>query len=194
MTHTAAPCDAPWWRRPPVWFIAVAAVLLLVFLVVEAGGKAPARPYGTFLDQLEAGNVASVTFEGTEIHGRFKMPVTETTANGTSQRDVFRSRLPDFGDPALIAELRKQRVVIDVAQPSPWTWLLGRVPWPMLAILTVALVAGIARMVRGGPVGPVPAGPAMAGHPMIGLLSGLFARQRSEAPPAASDREGPASR
>jgi hypothetical protein len=193
MTHTAASCDVAWWRRPPVWFIGLAVVLLVGYMAIEVGGKTPATPYGTFLDQLEAGNVASVTFEGTEIHGRFKTPVGEAIGNGAAQRDMFRTRLPDFGDPALVAELRKQRVAIDVAQPSPWTWLLVHVPWPMLVILAVALVAGIGRMVRGGPVGPVPAGPAM-GHPMIGLLSGLFARQRSVAPPAASDREGPASR
>lgn len=193
MTHTAAPCDVPWWRRPPVWLFTLAAVLLLAFIAIEVGAKAPATPYGVFLDQLEAGNVASVTFEGIEIHGRFKSPVGEATANGAMQRDVFRSRLPDFGDPALIAELRKQRVAIDVAQPSPWTWLLGHVPLPMIVILAVALVAGIGRMVRRGPVGPVPAGPAM-GHPMISLLSGLFARQRSEAAPPTHDREGTKSR
>jgi hypothetical protein len=192
MTHTAASGDVPWWRRPPVWFIGLAVVLLLAYIAIEVGGKAPATPYGTFLDQLEAGNVASVTFEGTEIHGRFKAPVGEATPNGAAQRDVFRSRLPDFGDRALIAELRRQRVAIDVAQPSPWTWLLGHVPLPMIVILAVALVAGIGRMVQGGPAGTGPTGPAM-GHPMVGLLSGLFARQRSEAPSGTPDREGPAS-
>lgn len=57
----------------------------------------------------------------------------------------------------------------------------------------LAILFGIGRMVRRGPVGPVPAGPAM-GHPMIGLLSGLFARQRSEAAPPTHDREGTKSR
>jgi hypothetical protein len=193
MTHTVAPCGRAWWQRPPVWFIAIAALLLIAFIVVEVSGKAPSTPYGAFLDQLDAGNVASVTFEGTEIRGRFKRPVGDATANGPAQRDVFRSRIPDFGDPALIPELRKRHVAIDVAQPSPWAWLLGRVPWPMLAILAVVLVAGIARLVRGGPIGPAPAGPPMPAHPMIGLLSALFARQRSERAPA-PDREGPASR
>jgi hypothetical protein len=192
MTHTIAPCHRPWWQRPPVWFIAIATVLIVAFLAVEMGGKAPATPYGTFLDQLDAGNVASVTFEGTEIHGRFKHPVGEATADGAAQRDVFRSRVPDFGDPALISRPRAQGVAIDVAQPSPWTWLLGRVPFPMLVILAVVLVAAIARMVRGGQVGPAPAGPAMPTHPMIGLLSGLFARQRAAEP--VPDRDAPATR
>jgi hypothetical protein len=194
MTHTIAPCDRPWWQRPPVWFIAIAAVLIVAFLAVEMGGKAPATPYGAFLDQLEAGNVASVTFEGTEVRGRFKRPVGNATANGAAPQDVFRSRVPDFGDPALIPKLRAQGVAIDVAQPSAWTWLLGRVPFPMLVILAVLLVAGIARLVRGGRVAPAPAGPGMPTHPMIGLLSGLFARQRAAEPAPAPDRDGPATR
>jgi hypothetical protein len=62
----------------------------------------------------------------------------------------------------------------------------------MLVILAVVLVAGVARMVRGGPVGPRPAGPGMPAHPMIGLLSGLFARQRPAEPTPLPDRERPA--
>jgi hypothetical protein len=197
MTHTLAPCDRPWWKRPPTWFIALAVVLLIVFLAVELGGKAlQATPYGTFLDQLDAGNVASVTFEGNEVKGRFKRPVGDTTDNGVVQRDVFRSRVPDFGDPALIPELRRQRVAIDVTAPSPWTWLLGRVPWPMLAFLAVMLVAGLARMLRGGPAVPGPAGSAMPVHGMgpFGLLAGLFAKERAAPEPVRQEGDQPRSR
>jgi hypothetical protein len=191
MTHAIGHCDRPWWKRPPTWFIAIVALLLLIFAVVEIDGRAPAMPYGTFLDQLGAGNVASVTFQGTEISGRFKHPVGETKSGGAAQRDAFHSRIPDFGDPALIPELRKQRVVIDVATPSPWAWLLGRVPWPMLVILVVVLLAGVVRMVRGGRVGPGSTAPGMPAHPMISLLSGLFAKQRGAGPEPERDSEGP---
>lgn len=189
MTHAIGHCNRPWWMRPPVWFIATAALLLLVFVVLEMGGREPVTPYGTFLDQVDAGNVASVTFQATDIHGRFKRPVGDATSGGAVQRELFRSRVPDFGDPALIPELRRQRVVIDVASPSPWTWLLGRVPWPMFVILAVVLAAAFARMLRGGQVGPGSAGPAMPTHPMIGLLSGLFAKQRSAPHPATQEGE-----
>jgi hypothetical protein len=196
MTQAIAHCERPWWKRPPTWFIGIAALLLLVFAVVEIGGRAPATPYGTFLDQLAAGNVVSVTFQGTEINGRFKQPVGDATSSGAAQRDVFRSRVPDIGDPALIPELRKQHVVIDVTAPSPWTWLLGRVPWPMLAILAVMLIAAFTRLLRGGPVVSGSAGSAIPGHGMgpMGLLAGLFARQRTTEQPATGDSEVPKSR
>jgi ATP-dependent Zn protease len=171
-------CDRPWWKRPPVWFIAIAAVVLLIVVgvEVETAGKAPPTPYSAFLDQLEAGNVASVTFQGTEIHGRFKRPAD------SAQRDAFSTRVPDFGDPALIPELRKQRVAIEVGAPSPWTSVLARIPWPMLVLLGVVLIAGLVRLVRGGKAPPGPA-VSMPAHGMIGLVSGLFRRQPAASPP-----------
>ena len=183
MPHDMKHCDRPWWKRPPLWFIAIAAVLLLIAVAVEieTAGKAPPMPYGGFLDQLEAGKVASVTFQGTEIHGRFKRP-----PDG-AQRDTFSTRAPDFGDPALIPELRKQHVAIDVGAPSRWTSLLARIPWPMLAFLGVVLIAGLVRLARGAKAQPG-AAVSMPAHGMMGLVSGLFGKQ----PPAASPptREG----
>lgn len=166
-------CDRPWWKRPPFWFIAIAALIILAVFAIEQINQRPAMPYGTFLDQVEAGNVASVGFQGTQITGRFK------------QGDSFRSRVPDFGDRSLIPELRKQHVAIDVTSPSAWGWLLGRVPWPMLIVLGALLVAGLVRMLRGGKAQPGSAAPTLPAHGMMGLVSGLLAkRQRPASPPA----------
>ena len=158
MTHTAQDCQRPWRKRPLVWFIAIAAMLLFVVVAAEQTDKPTVTPYSAFVDQVDAGNVASVTFQGTVVHGRFKRPLDNA-------RDVaFLSRIPDFGDPTLIPELRKQRVVIEVTSPSTWSWLLGSVPWPMLIIVGAMLVAGLIRFLRGGtpqaesatPVRPMP--------------------------------------
>ena len=77
MTDAAEHCQRPWWKRPPVWFIAIAAVSLLIVVAIEFAptGKQTAMPYSTFLDQVDAGNIASVTFQGTEIIGHFKRPL-----------------------------------------------------------------------------------------------------------------------
>jgi ATP-dependent Zn protease len=177
-----------------VWFIGIAAVLiLLAVVIVGAEGPAP-MPYSAFFDQLEAGNVASVTFQGMQISGRFKRPLDGTLSTGTTQRDSFSTRVPDVGDSALMPELRKQRVAIDVSVPSAWTWLLGRVPWPLLLIFGAMIVAGIVRLVRGG---KAQSGSAMSVHPMqgmMGLLSGLFGKQQQAASPPSPDRGEPKSR
>lgn len=178
MTHATAHCPRPWWKRPPVWFIAIVAVVLLSVAVFEHIDKPAPMPYGTFLDQVEAGKVASVTFQGTEIIGRFKRPVDNAVSNGMAPSDAFRSRIPDFGDPTLVPALRKQHVAIDVASPSAWAWLLGRVPWPMLIVVGAMLVIGFIKLMRGGKTPSGAAASTLPVHGMPGLVSGLFAKQR----------------
>jgi ATP-dependent Zn protease len=183
-------CDRPWWKRPPVWFIAAAVALALAIGIgseIETTGKSAATSYSVFLDQLEADNVLSVAIQGTEIRGRFKKALKN------AQQDAFSTRMPDFGDPALIAELRKQHVAIDVIAPSPWASVLARVPWPMLAFLGVVLVAAAVRMLRGGKARPGPTA-SMPAHGMMGLVSGLFAKKDDAASPTARDSDETKSR
>ena len=193
MTDGAVHCQRPWWKRPPVWFIAIAALAaLLISLAVELGpsAKLTRMSYSAFLDQLDAGNIASVTFQGTNIDGHFKRALE------AAQGDAFRTRVPDVGDPTLMPALRRQYVAIDVTLPSAWTWLLGSVPWPMLLFVGAMLIAAIARILRGATVGSDSTGPAMPaqGMGMIGLLSGLFAKQRSAPHPARGESDRPNNR
>jgi FtsH-like protein len=161
-----------WWRTSKIWWlIAILAVLTLLIVVVmaKAGGPAP-LPYSTFLDQLEAGNVASVTFQGTAINGRFNHPLDST------HPDTFSSRVPDFGDATLIPELRRQHVVINVTSSWDWTSLLTHLPWPMVLVLGVAVVAGLVGLLRGG---KTPSGSMTGMHPMQAIMApvmGLFAK------------------
>jgi hypothetical protein len=173
-----------------VWLsalLAAAVILLIVVTVMELDRPAP-MSYSAFFDQLEAGNVASVTLRGTEATGRFKRPVDSTVPTGTAQRDTFISRIPDVGDPALVPELRKQRVVIDVNPPSLWTWLLGRVPWPMLLFVGAMIVAGLARVLRRG-ARSGPAASVFPGQGMIGLLTGLVTGRSLRKTPPTDDGE-----
>jgi ATP-dependent Zn protease len=176
VTNQVEHCQRAWWKRPPVWFIVGAAVLALgISVVIEETGRRAPTSYGAFLDQLEAGNVASVTFQGTQINGRFNHPLEK------AQTEAFSTQVPEFGDPTLIPELRKQRVVIDVQSSSSWTSLLARLPWPMVLFVGAALIAGLVRLVRGG---KAQAGSATPMHGMMGLVSGLFGRpQQAESPP-----------
>lgn len=194
MAHAMQHCDRPWWKRPPVWFVAIAAAVLLGVAVIEQTGKPAPIPYSAFLDQVEAGNVASVTFQGLEIDGRLKPPPDNSPSGGTAPGQSFRSLVPDVGDPTLIPALRKQHVVIDVAAPSAWSWLLGRVPWPMLIVVGVVLVAGFVRLVRGGKAPSGSAVPALPAHGMMGLVSRLFAKQPPDEGRPTRDADEPKSR
>jgi hypothetical protein len=192
MTVTSVHCHRPLWKRPPFWFVVIAALVALGIGIAweEAARKAP-MPYGTFLDQLEAGNIASVTFRGMQVDGSLKHALNDAAANSAAQRNTFRSHVPDFGDPTLLAELRKQHVAIDVASSSSWTRLLAGLPWPMLLFIGIALVAGLIRLMRGG---KAQSGADLPTHPMqgvIGLVSGLFGKQQQAANPPTHDGSGP---
>jgi ATP-dependent Zn protease len=188
MTPAMEHCQRPWWKRPPVWFIAILVVALVGVAVVEQTGKQPPMSYSIFLDQVDAGNVANAIFNGTEISGSLKHPLENASSDGKAPSDVFRTRVPDIGDPTLVPALHRQHVVITVASPSGWAWLLARLPWPMLIIIGAVLIAGLVRVVRGKKAQPGSAASSMPMHGMIGLVTGLFTRS----PPgeSSSAREG----
>jgi cell division protease FtsH len=194
MADTPVHCHRPLWKRPPFWFIIIAAVLALgIGIAMEESARRAPMPYGAFLDQVEAGNIASVTFRGTQIDGSLKHALADAASNGTAQGNTFRSHVPDFGDPTLLAELRKQHVVIDVASSSSWTRLFAGLPLPMLLFIGVALIAGLIRYLRGG---KAQSGAAIPTHPMqgmIGLVSGLFGKRQQAAEPPKHDRGEPKS-
>ena len=169
-------CQRPWWKRPPVWVLAVILLGALAYVVAKEAGRPAPMPYGVFLDQLVAGNVASATFNGTEINGRFKHPLSAGLPTGTTQRDSYRSRVPDFGDPELIPELRKEHVAIDVRSPSQWASLLARLPWPMLVFVALILIVALVRIVRGPKAGSGPPMPMRPGAGIVRLVSGLFGK------------------
>jgi ATP-dependent Zn protease len=183
-------CDRPWWKRPPVWFIAI-AVVLLVATAIEHGDAQTQMAYSAFLDQVEAGNVASVTFQGTEITGRFKQPAAASPATGARPNETFRSRVPDVGDPGLIPVLRRQHAAIAVTSPTAWSTLLGHLPWPMLILVGAMLIVGLVRLVRGGQAPSGQAAPMVPMHGMMGFVAGLFAKRHPADDPATRDSDEP---
>ncbi len=184
---------APWWRSHKAWWVAGIVVLLamLVGFIIEEAGRPPLTPYGGFLDQLDADNIAAVTFRGMEISGRFRRPIASASSSDAIPRDAFSSRVPDFGDPALIPELRKHHVAIDVAAASRWTSLLAGLPWPMLLLLGAAGIATLVRLVRGG---KAQSQSATTLHPMQAVLayvSRLLANPAAAAKPVAREDNEP---
>lgn len=178
MTEPTQHCQRPWWKRPPVWFLGIVLLGVLAYFVAKQVDRPAPMPYGAFLNQVDAGNVASATFDGTEIDGHFKHALRSGIDSGTSRRDIYHTRVPVFGDPELIPELRKERVAIDVSAPSQWTSVLARLPWPLLLFLAVALIAAVVRIVRGPNARSGAALPMRPGAGIIGLASSLFGKPR----------------
>jgi hypothetical protein len=148
-----------WYRRPAMWIGVVVLAAGAAAGVFEMGSRPAAIRYSDFLDQLDADNVASVSFAGTQIDGTFKQPIAQAPAKNATSVTVFRSRVPDIGDPTLFTELRANHVPFAVAS-SHWFGLGGAtilgiigaflLAKPMLLLVAAAFVAGLVRVARGG--------------------------------------------
>ncbi len=106
------------------WLLLLAALFVFNLLIFNALTRPEPRipvPYTTFIAQVRAGNVASVTATGDTIQGEFKTPVPspdDPTVTATS----FRTERPTFATDDLLTLLQSQGVVVNAEpadQPPP---------------------------------------------------------------------------
>jgi cell division protease FtsH len=111
--------------RFPIWVAWILALLVINYWVASRAMRTTTRiqvPYSpVFLQQVEAGNVASIRSKGTAVQGTFTKP---ESYNGSKETTEFKTEIPAFADTnALSALLEKNKVVIN-AQPlssgTPW--------------------------------------------------------------------------
>ena len=109
-------------------------------------------PYSTFYQQVQAGNVKSVTFQGQDATGEFKQPVTVTdTSSGTSKTGTsFHFTQLTNGDPNLTTLLNKYHVSYSAKPPADNNTLINVLinflPW----ILIIGVFFFIARRATQG--------------------------------------------
>ena len=119
--------------KPKIGRRELGALLLLLainwtFVLLFYSGAARQRvtiPYSpTFLAQVQAGNVTTVTAQDAAVQGTLKRairyPARDKNAKATTQ---FSTRVPDFADTKALDTLLKQKGVVVTAKPPPGT------PW-----------------------------------------------------------------
>ena len=104
----------PRWTSWLLWL--VLAILALIWLLPsflgQGGSSNEAVTYTTFLAQVNANNVRSVTITDYTVTGVFKAPVP--SSDGTTKSTQFTTTVPQFGNADLIALLQAHHVAIDV--------------------------------------------------------------------------------
>jgi cell division protease FtsH len=106
----------PFWRSRGFW-IYVVALLVLNYLFSTFITSGPTRitvPYTTFVEQVTAGNVKSITAQSNSIQGEFKRPVTSGSQSGT----LFQTERPVFAQDNLGTLLQEQNVPITATAPG----------------------------------------------------------------------------
>ena len=100
------------------WVIWIVGLLALNYWTASRATEAPSRvrvPYSPFfLQQVDAGHVASITTKGTAVQGNFKKAERYGDSKPTTR---FRTEIPTFANTDdLSSRLAKQKVVVN-AQP-----------------------------------------------------------------------------
>ncbi|MBE7548610.1 ATP-dependent zinc metalloprotease FtsH [Candidatus Kuenenia stuttgartiensis] len=111
--------------------------------------------YSQFLEQLDAGNISSVTIKKLHIAGQFyneALIPLHKDQEPTSVKD-FKTQLPTFQGEGLIEKLRSRRVEIRVESSEEgsffWQFLIGILPWVIIIGVWMLVMRG-ARQVGGG--------------------------------------------
>src|SRR6266536_4864765 len=110
----------PTWTNLLTWLILIAFFVFAWFLpsllgkVGTQGNETVS--YSTFIGQVNANNVQSVTISDYTVTGVFKSPVL--SADGTMKSTQFTTTVPQFGNNILIALLQEHHVAITAQPPG----------------------------------------------------------------------------
>jgi cell division protease FtsH len=141
-----APAPRPWFRPSPRW-IAFFLVLLAFNIFITSRAMEPESrvrvPYSPFfLNQVTAGNVESITSQGTDLQGAFTKELRYEDSDPTTR---FRTEIPSFADTDELSRLLQSNDVTVNAEPldtgAPWwqTILFSFGPVILLVLLFVLL-------------------------------------------------------
>src|SRR2546421_9491948 len=146
-----SPRRLSFWLR---WLLLVFLINLffyapLLFGLLSAPSTTINLSYSRFLQQVEQGNVTSVTINSDDsVTGTFKTPVRQTTtgaANGSVAATQFTTLIPATGDPNLLPLLEKKGVEINaqIVQPPWWQTALGLLlnALPLLLLLYIGAMS-----------------------------------------------------
>ena len=114
-------------RRSAVWWLVLATIAFFAinYWVGSMATQTPSRvrvPYSPFfLQQVQAGNVVSITSKGTAIQGTFEHAESYAGSKATTR---FATEIPEFADSTALATLLQSKQVVVNAEP-----LQTSVPW-----------------------------------------------------------------
>ena len=149
---------SPQWR---LGFALLLTTLIFIFWNQLTGHNGPVKytiSYSRFMQQLNAGNIASVTINNLQVTGELKQETSMHLSGEKEAKQVkhFQTFLPSFQGDKILASLEEKGVTINVEPPdkmSPFMQLVvGILPW-VLIIGVWILIMRRAQGIQGGPGG-----------------------------------------
>jgi len=151
--------------RSPQWRASIVALLVFIILFVWAQYFTPTGPeryeisYSQFFEQLNAGNIKSVSIRKLQVNGEFNKEVNITLPGAKKPLAVkdFQTYLPSFQGEGLLSELEKKNVVINVEPAEEkslfWQFIIGLLPWVIIIGVWMMIMRRAQQQIQGGPGG-----------------------------------------
>ncbi len=146
-----------YWRYIAVFFI-VFAFLYAWNSFFSTG--APAQytvNYSQFIEQLNAGNIKSVSIKALHVSGEFVKEVNIQFQGEKKPANVkyFQTFLPSFQGEGLLSQLREKKVIINIESAEQayfWQIMIGILPWALIIGFWVLMMRRNQK-IQGGPGG-----------------------------------------
>lgn len=151
--------------KTPQWRAIIASLLIFVFLILWTQYFATNNQmlynisYSKFVEQLNAGNIKSVTIKKLVVTGVLNKDIQITIPGEVEAVTVknFRTFLPLFQGEALLSKLAEKHVVITI-EPEEERSLLGQIiigilPWALIIGVWIFLMRRTQQQMQGGPGG-----------------------------------------
>jgi len=144
------------------WKFVIAILIFFLFLYVWGQyldvGKPALYPisYSQFIEQLDAGNIDSVTIKNLEVTGSFNKNVTMQISAEKKSVTVknFKSFLPSFQGEGLITKLGEKNVAITIEPDEKgsilWQLFIGVIPWVLIIGIWLYIMKRAQQQIHGG--------------------------------------------
>ena len=151
--------------KTPQWRAIIASLLIFVFLIVwtqyftDNSQVLYNISYSKFIEQLDAGNIKSVTIKKLVVTGVLNKDIEVTIPGEVKAVTVknFRTFLPSFQGEALLGKLEEKHVIITVEPEEErsllWQIVLGLLPWALIIGVWIFLMRRTQQQMQGGPGG-----------------------------------------
>ncbi len=148
--------------KNPQWKAVIAAFLIFLVLFMWAQYFTSTGPerfevtYSKFLEQLDAGNVKSVSLKKLEASGEFVKEVDILPSGQKKAVSVkeFRTYLPSFQGGDLLLKLEEKHVVVNVEPAEEksffWQFVAGVLPWVLIIAVWILIMRRAQQQIQGG--------------------------------------------
>ncbi|MEW6068486.1 MAG: ATP-dependent zinc metalloprotease FtsH [Nitrospirota bacterium] len=156
--------NIPDFLKDPVWRIIFAFLLISIFLYLWGQFFKPGAieqydiSYSQFIEQLNTGNIKSITIKNLEVTGEFGKGVDIQPPGEKRAKTIthFRTFLPSFQSGELLSKFEEKNVIVNVSPTEEkslfWQILIGILPWVLIIGIWI-LIMRRATQIQGGPGG-----------------------------------------